>query len=92
MSTQQLDMLRERTLELLADVRPDAVGLVDAFDFHDHLLSSVLGRYDGNVYENLYKWAQQSPLNQTQVSTLFWHALTNCIGLSKNNRVLVCQT
>ena len=67
MSTQQLDMLRERTPELLADVRPDAVGLVDAFDFHDHLLSSVLGRYDGNVYENLYKWAQQSPLNQTQV-------------------------
>ena len=60
-------MLRQREMALLSEIRPNAVGLVDAFDFHDHLLSSVLGRYDGNVYENLYKWAQQSPLNQTQV-------------------------
>ena len=67
MSSDQLEMLRERMLTLLADIRPNAVPLVDAFDFHDHLLSSVLGRYDGNVYENLYKWAQQAPLNKTQV-------------------------
>ena len=60
-------MLRQREMALLSEIRPNAVGLVDAFDFHDHLLSSVLGRYDGNVYENLYKWAQQSPLNKTQV-------------------------
>ena len=69
MSSDQLEMLRERMLTLLADIRPNAVPLVDAFDFHDHLLSSVLGRYDGNVYENLYKWAKESPLNKTQVCT-----------------------
>lgn len=56
---------------LLAEIRPNAVGLVDAFDFSDHLLGSILGRYDGNVYPKLYDWALNSPLNQTSVSTLF---------------------
>ena len=34
------------------------------------MLQSVLGRYDGNVYENLFKWAQHSSLNKTDVSFL----------------------
>ena len=61
-------MMQEAQLELLAALRPDAVALVDAFDFTDHGLCSVLGRYDGQVYENLFKWAQSSRLNQTEVS------------------------
>ena len=32
-------------------------------------LRSQLGRYDGNVYENLVKWAKQAPLNQSEVSS-----------------------
>ena len=48
--------------------RPNAVGLVDAFDYSDHNLNSVLGRYDGNVYEHLMKWAESFPLNETEVS------------------------
>jgi len=40
---------------------------VDAFEFVDEELNSVLGRRDGNVYENLLHWAQQSPLNQWEV-------------------------
>ena len=54
-------------LELLPAIRPNAIALGDAFDFTDHQLGSILGRYDGNVYENVYKWAQSSPLNKTQV-------------------------
>jgi acyl-CoA oxidase len=38
--------------------------LVDAFDFPDHVLSSAIGRYDGNVYEALFDAAQRSTLNQ----------------------------
>ena len=68
MSSIQLDIVRERMLQLLADIRPNAVTLVDAFDFPDALLCSVLGRYDGQVYENLYNWAANSPLNKTSVS------------------------
>ena len=67
MTSEQLDQINERFLSLLADIRPNAVALVDAFDFTDHKLGSVLGRYDGNVYENLYKWAKDSPLNKEEV-------------------------
>ncbi|XP_066268561.1 peroxisomal acyl-coenzyme A oxidase 1-like [Branchiostoma lanceolatum] len=52
---------------LMAKLRPDAVALVDAFDFPDGILKSVLGRYDGNVYEHLLEWAKASPLNKTDV-------------------------
>ncbi|XP_019632781.1 PREDICTED: peroxisomal acyl-coenzyme A oxidase 1-like [Branchiostoma belcheri] len=52
---------------LMAKLRPDAVALVDAFDFRDGILNSILGRYDGNVYEHLLEWAKASPLNKTDV-------------------------
>jgi len=68
MSSIQLDRVRDSVLQLLAVIRPNAVALVDAFDFPDALLCSVLGRYDGQVYKNLYKWAANSPLNKTPVS------------------------
>ena len=68
MSGDQLEHVNDQMLRLLSDIRPNAVPLVDAFDISDHTLGSVLGRFDGQVYENLYKWAQQSPLNKTQVN------------------------
>eukprot|EP00058_Branchiostoma_floridae_P003596 XP_002589084.1 hypothetical protein BRAFLDRAFT_120901 [Branchiostoma floridae] len=52
---------------LMAKLRPDAVALVDAFDFPDGILNSILGRYDGNVYQHLLEWAKASPLNKTDV-------------------------
>ena len=75
MSRTQLQLVRERELSLLAKLRPNAVALVDAFELPDHYLGSVLGRYDGNVYENLYKWAQQSPLNKTDVHESYYKYL-----------------
>ena len=47
--------------------RPEAVSLVDAFDHLDYVLNSPLGRYDGNVYEDLFRWAQRSALNKEEV-------------------------
>jgi len=38
---------------LLGEIRPDAVALVDAFDFPDNILNSSIGRFDGNIYESL---------------------------------------
>ena len=49
--------------ELCAELRPDAVALVDAYEFHDNVLNSALGRHDGRVYESLLASAQASPLN-----------------------------
>uniref|UniRef100_A0A3Q3MC61 Acyl-coenzyme A oxidase n=1 Tax=Mastacembelus armatus TaxID=205130 RepID=A0A3Q3MC61_9TELE len=57
--------------ELLSQLRPNAVALVDAFDIHDKRLNSVLGRYDGNVYEQMFEWARRSPLNSTEVHESF---------------------
>lgn len=64
----QMLQISTRVKELLSQLRPNAVALVDAFDFHDKKLNSVLGRYDGNVYENMFEWARNSPLNKTEVS------------------------
>lgn len=67
MTESQITQVNERIKELLTAIRPDAVALVDAFDFQDVTLGSVLGRYDGNVYENMFEWAKKSPLNKTEV-------------------------
>uniref|UniRef100_A0A8C5KPN1 Acyl-coenzyme A oxidase n=1 Tax=Jaculus jaculus TaxID=51337 RepID=A0A8C5KPN1_JACJA len=71
MTGAQMMQVNQRILELLAVIRPNAVALVDAFDFKDLTLGSVLGRYDGNVYENLFEWAKKSPLNKTEVHESF---------------------
>jgi len=65
----QAQMAAVHTLiqKLLAEIRPDAVALVDSFDHDDYALNSAIGRYDGNVYQTLFDWAQKEPLNRTQV-------------------------
>ncbi|XP_032900424.1 peroxisomal acyl-coenzyme A oxidase 1 isoform X2 [Amblyraja radiata] len=68
---QQISQVQQRMKELLAAVRPNAVALVDAFDYPDAILSSVLGRYDGNIYEHMFEWAKRSPLNKTEVHESF---------------------
>ncbi|KAL0851514.1 hypothetical protein ABMA28_007305 [Loxostege sticticalis] len=56
---------------LLTQLRPNAVGLVDAFDLRDEILHSTLGAYDGRVYERLMEEAMKSPLNQEPVNQSF---------------------
>ncbi|XP_020014929.2 peroxisomal acyl-coenzyme A oxidase 1 isoform X1 [Castor canadensis] len=75
MTGSQIAQVNQRILELLTVIRPNAVALVDAFDFKDATLGSVLGRYDGNVYENLFEWAKKSPLNKTEVHRSYYKHL-----------------
>ncbi|XP_053565165.1 peroxisomal acyl-coenzyme A oxidase 1 isoform X1 [Bombina bombina] len=75
LSTSQIDQVQQRVKDLLAVIRPNAVALVDAFDHSDTQLGSVLGRYDGNVYENMFEWAKKSPLNKTEVHESFYKYL-----------------
>ncbi|XP_041975112.1 probable peroxisomal acyl-coenzyme A oxidase 1 isoform X2 [Aricia agestis] len=63
--------LQRRYERLLTEVRPNAVGLVDAYDFRDEVLNSALGAYDGNAYERLMAEAMKSPLNQEPVNQTF---------------------
>ena len=67
MSGQQLTYAKKNVYDALAKIRPNAAAIVDSFDISDRELQSVLGRRDGNVYENLLKWAQMSPLNKHDV-------------------------
>jgi acyl-CoA oxidase len=60
----QFKVIRSVVYTLLGEIRPDAVPLVDSFDFGDNVLRSAIGRYDGNVYEALFDSAQKSVLNQ----------------------------
>lgn len=62
--TKQSHLLRETVLQLLKEIRPNAVSLVDAFHLPDFYLNSALGRYDGKVYETMCEWAEREPLNQ----------------------------
>ncbi|XP_004539289.1 peroxisomal acyl-coenzyme A oxidase 1 isoform X1 [Maylandia zebra] len=71
LSVPQVMQISSRIKELLAQLRPNAVALADAFDIHDKKLNSVLGRYDGNVYEHMFEWARKSPLNATEVHESF---------------------
>jgi acyl-CoA oxidase len=53
-------------LNLMAELRPHAVKLVDAWSIPDWLLESALGRSDGKVYEELFNMAhRKNPLNKT---------------------------
>jgi len=65
-----MELVKWKELSLLSDIRRNAVLLVDAFDFHDEFIGSILGRFDGNVYANLFEWAKSSPLNKPEVSFL----------------------
>ncbi|XP_053382345.1 peroxisomal acyl-coenzyme A oxidase 1-like isoform X2 [Mercenaria mercenaria] len=72
---QQADMILNKTLSLFAEIRPNAVALVDAFDYPDEILQSCIGRYDGRVYEALYEYAKTSPLNKQDVHDSYYTTL-----------------
>lgn len=77
LNSASLEGLSDRRLALYTEIRPDAIAIVDSFEFSDHILNSILGRYDGNVYENLFKWAQESPLNKDEVHESYHKHLKN---------------
>ena len=47
--------LREK---LLAELRPDALTIVESFEYDDNTLHSAIGAADGNVYERLMDWSK----------------------------------
>ncbi|KAI9111088.1 hypothetical protein K1719_017963 [Acacia pycnantha] len=63
----QASLANEQLRSLYSQVRPNAIALVDAFNYTDHYLGSVLGRFDGNVYPKLYEEAWKDPLNDSVV-------------------------
>lgn len=71
LAEQNVQELQEKLELCLAEIRPNAVGIVDGFDIPDLILNSALGAFDGNVYERLFAEAQKSPLNKEPVNRSF---------------------
>ena len=67
LKTDQFSQLQAKYVALLGTIRKYAVNLVDSFDIPDNALNSVLGCWDGNVYQRLFDEAAKSPLNRTAV-------------------------
>jgi len=61
---QQATWCREAVKKALSDMIPEAVGLVDAWEFSDFELNSTLGRSDGKVYEAIFEATLSDPVNQ----------------------------
>ncbi|CAK1544438.1 unnamed protein product [Leptosia nina] len=71
LSEKDVVSLRKKYEDLLEKIRPNAIGLVDAFDYRDEVLNSTLGSYDGFAYERLMTEAMKSPLNAEPVNQSF---------------------
>ncbi|KAF9931001.1 hypothetical protein FBU30_011006 [Linnemannia zychae] len=64
----QISLLGEAIMETMdKKIRPNAIGLVDAFAFPDYLLNSAIGAFDGRAYERYTEMATREPLNKTEV-------------------------
>ena len=62
------DLIKRESIKAFVIVRKNALGLVEAFEMRDEALNSVLGRKDGNVYENMLEQARfANPINKTKV-------------------------
>jgi acyl-CoA oxidase len=64
---------------LYAQIRPEAVSLVDAFGFCDWELDSALGRERGDVYEQLWLGSQRAPINQPHNDAHYMADLTSIL-------------
>ncbi|CAO1335553.1 unnamed protein product [Diamesa hyperborea] len=70
-TNKDIEKLQQRLECVLREIRINAVGIVDGFDIPDRVLCSVLGCYDGNIYERIFNDAKKSPLNQEDVNKSF---------------------
>ena len=60
--------LKRLQLEAFDKIRPDALGLVEVFEFGDEVLNTVIGPRDGKIYKNMFDTAKNlNPLNKDRV-------------------------
>ena len=68
----QIKLIKNKKEILLEELRPEALGLVEAWGLPDNSLKSAIGKSDGKVYETLLDWAQnKNPLNEREVHESF---------------------
>ncbi|CAG9114975.1 unnamed protein product [Plutella xylostella] len=68
-------LLRAAILEMCAQLKPEVVSVVDALAPTDFVLNSVLGKSDGNLYQNLQKALFGGPGAMERAS--WWREVVN---------------
>jgi len=67
-TSRQINLITNTIINLMKEIRPHAVRLVDAWAFPDWQLDSSLGRYDGHIYEDLFlRASEMNPLNDVTI-------------------------
>lgn len=85
LTVERLQSVTPMIQELMMQVRPHAVRLVDAWSVPDYLLESALGSYDGDVYNRLYHKAhRENPLNR-QTFNPDWRSEEIVMGEGEQN-------
>ncbi len=64
---------QQQVVEVLHELRPKAVSLVDAFDFTDTQLCTCIGNQNGHPYENLMSEVQRTALNYSPEALVLKH-------------------
>jgi acyl-CoA oxidase len=72
LSKKHVRWINEEIAILLGKIRQDAIALADAWDHRDYILNSAIGKYNGDVYEELYEASKKSTLNQTDVLPAYY--------------------
>ena len=73
----QILVLSRAVHQLLHQLRPDALALVESFDIPDHVHQSTIGSSDGKPYQALYQSAKASRLNQLPIDSWYQHLRPN---------------
>ncbi|EAR89261.1 peroxisomal acyl-CoA oxidase (macronuclear) [Tetrahymena thermophila SB210] len=78
---EQLKLMREAREQLLVELRPEAIGLAEAWSFHDNTLRSAIGSSKGDVYETLLDWVQnKNPVNKPEVQSALHETIAPIVG------------
>jgi acyl-CoA oxidase len=86
-----LDRIQDFILNLMTEIRPHAVKLVDGWSMPDYLLQSALGRYDGKVYEDLFDRAhRQNPLNKITFN-VDWESEEIVLGSGDQGKTILAK-
>lgn len=57
-TSQTLKHIQSLREKLLAELRPEALTIVESFEYDDNTLHSAIGCADGKVYERLLDWSK----------------------------------
>ncbi|KAI9297992.1 acyl-CoA oxidase [Neoconidiobolus thromboides FSU 785] len=57
---EDIQQLSLKVTELMEQIRPQAVNLVDGFGFSDYVINSPFGRYDGDIYQAYFDLVKQN--------------------------------